>query len=152
MNLEDRKAEILQCQITQMGLLRLLTNRKVMGANVLAATAAWDVYHALCRDDRVRYAAEPPQLEEFWSDATRHHATGPNFWTDAYLAAFAEAGDYTIVTFDRGIRRHRGVSVRLLEAGGLTYASHSVVTPTSIGPSNDAASRSTLCKTCSAKA
>jgi uncharacterized protein len=112
---EPETGQILFSRITQMGLLRLLTNRKVMGANVLAATAAWDVYHALCRDDRVRYAAEPPQLEEFWSDATRHHATGPNFWTDAYLAAFAEAGDYTIVTFDRGIRRHRGVSVRLLE-------------------------------------
>ena len=133
-----------------MCLLRLLTNRKVMGANVLNAKKAWKVYASLCNDDRVQFVKEPPQIEERWSAALRHVGERPNFWTDAYLAAFAEAGDFTVVTFDRGLRRHRGVSATL--ASGLTYASHSVVTPTSIGPSNDAASRSTLCSTCSAKA
>jgi len=112
---EPETGQILFCRITQMGLLRLLTNRKVMGANVLAAQPAWDVYNALCRDDRVQYAAEPPQLEEFWRGATRHHASGANFWTDAYLAAFAEATGLSVVTFDRGFRRHRRVRVRLLE-------------------------------------
>ena len=111
---EPDTRQILFSRITQMGLLRLLTNRKVMGANVLTATAAWDVYNAFCRDDRVEYASEPPHLEKHWHDATRHRRAEPNFWTDAYLAAFAEAGDYTIVTFDRGFRRHRGVSVKLL--------------------------------------
>jgi uncharacterized protein len=112
---ERQTGQVLFSRITQMGLLRLLTNRHVMGANVLAASDAWDLYKTLCRDHRVRYAAEPAQLEQVWRNATRHLATGPIFWTDAYLAAFAEAGDYTIVTFDRGFRRHHGVPVRLLE-------------------------------------
>ena len=43
---EPQTRQIHFCRITQMGLLRLLTNRKVMGANVLAGTAAWDVYNA----------------------------------------------------------------------------------------------------------
>jgi len=103
------------CRITQLGLLRLLTNRKVMGANVLAGTAAWDVYNAFGKDSRVRYAAEPLRLEEFWRDASRQHPASANFWTDAYLAAFASAAGLTVVTFDRGFTRHRRTHIRLLE-------------------------------------
>jgi len=103
------------CRVTQKGFLRLLTNRRIMGDNVLSAAGAWRVYDSLCTDDRVRYAAEPPRLEIYWRDIARPDATGPNFWTDAYLTAFAQAGGYTIVTFDRGFTRHRRTRVRLLE-------------------------------------
>ena len=112
---EPQTGQIHFCRVTQMGLLRLLTNRKVMGANVLTASAAWDVYSALGKDHRVQYAAEPLQLEEFWRDATRRHTTSPNFWTDAYLSAFASAAGLSVVTFDRGFARHRRTRVRLLE-------------------------------------
>jgi hypothetical protein len=111
---ESQTDHILFSRITQMGLLRLLTNHKVMGANVLTAANAWRVYASLRDDDRVQYAEEPPHLEDSWREAAMHLGAGPNFWTDAYLAAFAEAGEYTIVTFDRGFRRHRRVDVRLL--------------------------------------
>lgn len=101
------------CRVTQKGLLRLLTNPRVMGDNVLSAAGAWRIYDSLCADDRVQYAAEQPHLEEHWREMTQHH-TSPNFWTDAYLSAFAQAGNYTIVTFDRGFTRHRRTHVRLL--------------------------------------
>lgn len=84
--------------------------------NILTPADAWRVYVSLCDDDRVQYTEEPPHLEDGWREAARHLGAGPNFWTDAYLAAFAEAGEYTIVTLDRGLLRHRGVDVRLLEA------------------------------------
>ena len=113
---EPQTDRILFSRITQMGLLRLLTNRRVMGANVLTPAESWRVYASLCDDDRVQYAEEPPHLEVRWREAARHLESSPNFWTDAYLTAFAEAGEYTIVTFDRGFLRHRGVDVRLLEA------------------------------------
>ena len=103
------------CRITQSGLLRLLTNVRVMGVDVLTAAKAWAIYDNLTSDARVTFAVEPPRVEAAWRSATKHPHSGPNFWTDAYLAAFAEAGDYTIVTFDRGFRRHRGVPLRLLE-------------------------------------
>ena len=102
------------CRVTQSGLLRLLTNSRVMGADVLTAPKAWAINDDLCRDFRVVFAPEPPGLEMAWREATKHLHAGPNFWTDAYLAAFAEAGEYTIVTFDRGFLRHRAVDVRLL--------------------------------------
>ena len=111
---ESETSHVMFNRITQMGLLRLLTNHKVMGSNVLTAPDAWKVYASLCDDDRVQYAEEPPYLEDGWREAAMHLGTGPNFWTDAYLAAFAETGGYTIVTFDRGFLRHRGVDVRLL--------------------------------------
>jgi predicted nucleic acid-binding protein len=105
---EPQTSQIVFSRITQMGL--------VMSANVLTAADAWKVYASLCDDDRVQYAEEPPHLEDGWREAAMHLGAGPNFWTDAYLAAFAEAGEYTIVTFDRGLLRHRGVDVRLLQA------------------------------------
>ncbi len=112
---EDTEADqIAFCRITQSGLLRLLTNSRVMGADVLTAAKAWAINDDLCRDVRVTFAHEPHGLETAWREATKHLHTGANFWTDAYLAAFAEAGEYTIVTFDRGFLRHRGVGVRLL--------------------------------------
>ena len=57
---EPQTSRILFSRVTQMGLLRLLTNRKVMGANVLTPAEAWRVYASLCDDDRVQYAEEPP--------------------------------------------------------------------------------------------
>ena len=38
----------------------------------------------------------------------------PKAWADAYLAAFADAAQFTLVTFDRGFRGKVG-SVMLLE-------------------------------------
>jgi len=98
---EPQTSQILFSRITQMGLLRLLTNRKVMGENILTPADAWRVYASLCDDDRVQYAEEPPHLEDRWRQAARHFESSPNFWTDAYLAAFALQTNATVVTLDR---------------------------------------------------
>jgi predicted nucleic acid-binding protein len=37
-----------------------------------------------------------------------------NFWTDAYLAAFARSAGLRLVTFDRGFARFSGLEVLLL--------------------------------------
>jgi len=34
-----------------------------------------------------------------WRGLTTNGIVGHNFWTDAYLAAFAEAAGFTLVTF-----------------------------------------------------
>ena len=60
------------------------------------------------------FSSEPPGMEDVWRDATRHVPGGPNFWTDAYLAAFAVAAGYTVVTFDQGFRRHKAAKLYLL--------------------------------------
>jgi len=54
------------CRITQMALLRHLTNAKLMGKFTLSQRAAWECYDALRDDGRVAYADEPPGLEDSW--------------------------------------------------------------------------------------
>jgi predicted nucleic acid-binding protein len=44
------------CRTTQKGLLRLLTNQHMMGANLLTAEGAWNVYDDLFKTGRVHFA------------------------------------------------------------------------------------------------
>jgi uncharacterized protein len=112
---EEETTAVSFCRVTQAGFLRLLGNPRVMGPNVLNAQAAWAVFDTLSGDPRITFAAEPPNIESHWRDATRHQSVGPNFWTDAYLMAFAAASDMTIVTFDHAFTRQRKARVHLLK-------------------------------------
>ncbi len=102
------------CRVTQQGLLRLLSNPRVMGGDALSAMRAWAVYDGMFGDARVRFFPEPAGLESHWRQATRHRRTGPNFWTDAYLSAFAAVAGLTLVTFDRAFAHHSTATVRVL--------------------------------------
>ena len=92
------------CRVTQMGLLRLLTNASVMGGDVLASRDAWRVYQTILTDERVGFAPEPLVLEEQWKKLTSQKQPTPNVWTDAYLAAFAHSAAMRLVTLDRAVR------------------------------------------------
>ena len=104
------------CRITQMGLLRLLTNQTVMANEVLDPRRAWDSYKSLRRDWRVTFAQEPDGMEEAWIDLMRKPHAGAS-WTDAYLAALALGHAYTLVSFDRGFERWRQLPFQLLVPG-----------------------------------
>lgn len=93
------------CRITQMGLLRLLTNQSVMGDDVVAPAQAWSVYRRMRGDLRVQYFAEPPGIEDIWHRLTHRLESGSRAWTDAYLQAFAAVKELQVVSFDRGLRR-----------------------------------------------
>jgi toxin-antitoxin system PIN domain toxin len=92
------------CRFTQLGLLRLLTAGSVMGDDVMNQTEAWAVYDRWLEDDRVAFLEEPPGLERRFRVLTRLKSASPKVWADAYLAAFAETSQLTIVTFDRAFR------------------------------------------------
>jgi uncharacterized protein len=102
------------CRITQNGFLRLLTNPNVMKGDVLTARRAWEAYDILCANPRVQFAEEPHGLERSWRDLTRRAGKGPNFWTDAYLIAFAKAGGFEVLTFDRELALHACPQAHLL--------------------------------------
>jgi hypothetical protein len=105
---------IVFCRVTQMGFLRLLTNPRVMAEDALTPSRAWRARVAFYEDSRILFAPEPPGLEPSWRALTRPRAPGANFWTDAYLAAFASAAGHTLVTFDRGFPRFDKLKLRLL--------------------------------------
>ena len=92
------------CRFTQLGLLRLLTAEAVMGGEALSQKEAWHVYDRWMQDDRVTMLEEPPALESRFRSLTRSRHASPKTWADAYLAAFAEASQITLVTFDRAFR------------------------------------------------
>jgi toxin-antitoxin system PIN domain toxin len=101
------------CRVTQMGFLRLITNRHVMGADVVTQKEAWQVYQNLSKDQRVTFLHEPSGIEDEWRRLTQSGSSSTNTWTDAYLAAFASIRSLKIVSFDSGMR---GADVIILHA------------------------------------
>ncbi len=102
------------CRITQMALLRLLTNFRVMGIDAIKPMEAWNVYQTLMRDTRVHFLLEPPGLERAWRELTRRSQVAQGRWTDAYLQAFAEIREISVVTFDKGFRQFGSPEVLIL--------------------------------------
>lgn len=96
-------ASLVFCRVTQMGLLRLLTNESVMGSDVLSSRSAWRAYQTISADERMSFAAEPLELEHAWKKLTSHDRPTPKVWTDAYLSAFAQAAGMQLVSLDRAV-------------------------------------------------
>jgi toxin-antitoxin system PIN domain toxin len=102
------------CRVTQMGFLRLITNRHVMGADVVTQKEAWQVYQKLSRDQRVTFLHEPSGIEDEWQRLTQSGSASTNTWTDAYLAAFALIRGLKVVSFDGGFEKLIGASAIIL--------------------------------------
>lgn len=93
------------CRFTQIGFLRMLTNRSVMGSAILTQQKAWHLYDRLCADERVQYLAEPLALDSRFRRLTHGKLPGHKAWSDAYLAAVAGEAGLTLATFDRDFQR-----------------------------------------------
>jgi toxin-antitoxin system PIN domain toxin len=102
------------CRMTQQGFLRLAANPKVFGPDARTLDEAWELYDLFLSDPRVTFAAEPPGLEPQWRLFTGGRRFAPNLWNDAYLAAFAVAGGYELVTFDHGFSQYPGLAFVIL--------------------------------------
>jgi toxin-antitoxin system PIN domain toxin len=99
----------------RMAVLRLLSNTRVMGSGVLPPAQAWQALADLLSDIRsVSVDEQPAGLNDYWADFVRGRQPTPNVWTDAWLAAYAEAGALELVTFDRGFRSFKLAHLRLL--------------------------------------
>jgi toxin-antitoxin system PIN domain toxin len=92
------------CRFSQLGLLRLLTAKAVMGDEVMTQPQAWAAYDRWLRDPRVEFVDEPAALETRFRVLTRLRQPATKDWADSYLAAFATVGQLTLVTFDRALR------------------------------------------------
>jgi toxin-antitoxin system PIN domain toxin len=108
-------ARLFFCRHTQLGLLRLLSAEVVMGDDAMSQTDAWGAYDRWFEDDRVGFIEEPSDLEPIFRDMSQLPRPAPKDWADSYLAAFADAAQLTIVTFDR-VLRGKAKSGRLLSS------------------------------------
>ena len=98
-----------------MGLLRLLSNPAIMGDDSVDRSQAWRLFDQLWSDERVLWADEPDGLDPVWRAISARDDKSHKLWTDDYLAAFAQASDATLVTFDRKLPgRYPSARVELL--------------------------------------
>jgi toxin-antitoxin system PIN domain toxin len=111
-------ASVYFCRATQQSFLRLLTHASVLGAYgnpPLTNREAWSAYEAFLADDRIAFqAVEPAGVEPQWKKLAVRGTTSPKLWMDAYLAAFALAGRYSMVTTDVAFRQFRGLDLVVL--------------------------------------
>lgn len=106
---------VVLCRQTQLGLLRLLSTPAVMGPDVCTLVQAWKIYDMIVQDARFEFSAEPEGVSSFLRLFSSTGQVSPRLWQDAYLASFARAGKFTLVTFDRGFEKFEGLQVSLLE-------------------------------------
>ena len=80
---------IVLCRVSQLGMLRLLTNPAIMQGEVCTTDEAWETHDTLMRDSRFSFREEPFGLQAKLREFTRGFSFSPKLWQDAYLAAFA---------------------------------------------------------------
>jgi toxin-antitoxin system PIN domain toxin len=102
------------CRITQLALLRHLTNPKIMGPNVQTQAEAWRAFEALAADPRVVFLDEPPGLTSVFKSLTHLPRPAHKRWSDAFLAAFAMGSGLAVVTLDADLTGFPGLLVTLL--------------------------------------
>ena len=97
------------CRPVQTSLLRLLCTEAVMGEDAITLPQAWSVYAQLLASGRFHFVLEPPKLDPTWADFCRPFGRSPKIVMDAYLAAFAVAGGYRLVTLDKAFSQFKGL-------------------------------------------
>jgi toxin-antitoxin system PIN domain toxin len=100
------EASLCFCRMTQQGFLRLATHPQATTEPV-TLMEAWRLYDRILEDGRIHFAIEPKGLDGEWRALTQTPLFSPKVWNDAYLAAFAIAGGYEVVTFDRGFEQFK---------------------------------------------
>lgn len=105
------------CRMTQNSFLRLMTVVEFQQEDTLSNAEAIAVLGRLRGDPRVGWSDESPGVEDLWFRLASLSTPSPKRWMDAYLAAFALAGDLRLVSFDSGFRRYRREGLEVLALG-----------------------------------
>src|SRR5258708_4191392 len=107
---ETKAREIVFCRSTQQSFLRLLTTAamvKPYAALPVSNAEAWELCDRLRADRRIGWVDEPHGLDTHWKKFASVSKASPKLWMDAYLAAFAVAGKYQLVTTDKAFKQFK---------------------------------------------
>ncbi len=99
----DEQSTLVFCRQTQLGLFRLLTTDTLMGGENLTQRKCWALYAQWMAGGRAQERPEPPGVHAAFRARTMASEPAPKTWMDAYLAAFAEAAELNLVTFDKAL-------------------------------------------------
>jgi toxin-antitoxin system PIN domain toxin len=115
---EQKSSEsVLFCRSTQQSFLRLLTTSAVLapyGVPPLSNKKAWSVYEGYLADGRISWVDEPNGVDAHLTKFAGISKASPKLWMDAYLAAFAVAGKYQLVTIDMAFKQFKELDLVLL--------------------------------------
>lgn len=80
--------------------------------------AALRAYDDLVAHPAIAYRSEPQNHSAIWPRIAGQSMSSPKIWMDAYLAAFAMAGDLVLVTTDHDFAAYqpRGLALMLVDA------------------------------------
>ncbi len=102
-----------------MSFLRIATTPTILRAYGVETFTNRDALAALKRFlalPTVTYQEEPPGLVALWHRFAASSKASPKLWMDAYLAAYAIAGNYQLVTTDKAFRQFKGLDLLVLAA------------------------------------
>lgn len=99
----DRPPTLVFCRHTHLSLFRLLGTEAILGQDALSQRQCWTVFDEWTISGDAVLVEEPARLEAALRLRTSADSSSPKTWADAYLAAFAEAANLTLVTFDRAL-------------------------------------------------
>jgi uncharacterized protein len=109
---DEQSDNLILCRVTQMSLLRLISNPAIMGEDVVTRSEAWRIIDQLWSDNRVLWAEEPDHLDAVFRAISAQNDNDHKVWTDDYLAAFAQAGGASLATLDTKLKgRYPSVQV-----------------------------------------
>jgi hypothetical protein len=97
----DQATQLVFCRHTQLGLFRLLTTEAILGTNVRTQSECWGLFDQWINSGKATLAGDPLDLDGSFRARAHNDSASPKAWADAYLAAFAESGSFTLVTFDK---------------------------------------------------
>jgi len=119
MDQSPERESLIFCRSTEQSLLRLLSSEKIlnaMGSQTLSNKQAINAVKKIQKHPSVATKAESINVRSLWLRLASRSTPSPKLWMDAYLAAFAIAGDHKMVTFDKAFRQFQthGLELELL--------------------------------------
>jgi hypothetical protein len=101
---DEQSDDLLLCRVTQMSLLRLISNPAIMGEDAVTRSEAWRIIDQFWSDNRVLWAEEPDHLEAVFRAISAQNDKSHKLWADDYLAAFAQASGASLATLDTKLK------------------------------------------------
>lgn len=106
------------CTVTALGLVRLLSQLKLMGPAFKTSHEASALLQALCRQPGVSLAISASDGWDVFHQLMRKGDLSARLCTDAYLAALAISNGWRLVSFDRDFERFGEMQRLLISTGG----------------------------------